>query len=42
MVKTGYSIYNNEQRKRTKCNVLADLFPELPDKKYDIIYADPP
>ncbi len=39
---TGYSVYNEEQRKRTKQNTLEDLYPELPKKKFDIIYADPP
>jgi len=42
MGKSGYSIYNIEQKKRTKHNVLTSLFPPLPNKKYDIIYADPP
>ncbi len=39
---TGYTIYNAEQKRRTKRNNLPDLYPELPLKKYDIIYADPP
>ena len=39
---SGYSIYNIEAKKRTKINPLEDLYPELPKKKYDIIYADPP
>lgn len=39
---TAYSIYNVEQKKRTKINPLGDLYPSLPDKKYEIIYADPP
>lgn len=39
---TGYRIYNEEAKKRTQSNDLPDLYPELPDKKYDIIYADPP
>jgi N6-adenosine-specific RNA methylase IME4 len=39
---TGYSIYNNDARKRTKHNTLAELYPALPNKRYDIIYADPP
>src|SRR4030042_5492802 len=38
---TGYSIYNGDAKKRTKQNTLADLYPELPNKKFDIIYADP-
>lgn len=40
--KTGYSVYNAEAKKRTKQNTLADLYPKLPNKKFDIIYADPP
>lgn len=39
---TGYQIYNEEAKQRTKSNGLPDLYPDLPDKKYDIIYADPP
>lgn len=39
---TGYSIYNKEAKKRKKENTLSELYPKLPNKKYDIIYADPP
>lgn len=39
---TAYSIYNVEQKKRTKINPLEDIYPPLPSKKYDVIYADPP
>ena len=39
---SGYKIYSVDQRKRTVVNTLSDFYPELPDKKYDIIYADPP
>lgn len=39
---TGYRIYNAEQRRRTKRNDLPDLYPDLPQEKYDVIYADPP
>jgi len=39
---TGYTIYNAAQERRTKRNDLPDLYPDLPEKKYDIIYADPP
>ena len=39
---TAYSIYNLEQKKRTKINPLDDIYPPLPQKKYDVIYADPP
>jgi N6-adenosine-specific RNA methylase IME4 len=40
--KSGYSIYNEEAKKRTKINPLDEFYPELPNEKYDIIYADPP
>ncbi|MDX2439865.1 MAG: MT-A70 family methyltransferase [Desulfobacterales bacterium] len=39
---TGYTIYNTEQKRRIKSNDLPDFYPDLPLKKYDIIYADPP
>lgn len=39
---TGYTIYNAEQQRRTVRNDLPSLYPDLPEKKYDIIYADPP
>src|SRR5512144_657229 len=40
--RTGYSVYNQEAKKRTKQNTLAELYPALPRKRFDIIYADPP
>ena len=39
---TGYSLYNLDAKQRAKHNTLAELYPSLPKKKYDIIYADPP
>ncbi len=42
MGKSGYSIYNEETKRRRKQNTLPSLYPELPTKKFDIIYADPP
>ncbi len=39
---SGYSIYNGEAKKRTKINPLDDIYPKLPEWKYDVIYADPP
>jgi len=39
---SGYTIYNAEQHRRTKRSDLPSLYPDLPEKKYDIIYADPP
>jgi len=40
--RTGYSVYNRQQKLRTKANTLAELYPPLPAEKYEIIYADPP
>ncbi len=39
---TAYSIYRVQQHKRTKVNPLDDIYPQLPDKKYQVIYMDPP
>ena len=39
---TGYSIYKKEAERRTRQNTLTELYPELPNKKFDVIYADPP
>lgn len=39
---TAYSLYNVQQKQRIKRNPLECLYPELPQKKYQIIYADPP
>lgn len=39
---TGYTIYNAEQDRRTVRNDLPEFYPDLPERKYDIIYADPP
>lgn len=39
---TGYSIYNKEVKKRVIKNTLPVFYPKLPNKKFDIIYADPP
>jgi len=39
---TGYSIYKEDAKKRKKQNTLSELYPKLPNKKFDIIYADPP
>ena len=40
--KTGYSVYNPKAKSKIKVNPLEDLYPTLPNKKYDVIYADPP
>lgn len=39
---SGYSIYNNQAKLRKKINPLQELYLPLPNKKYDVIYADPP
>lgn len=39
---TAYSIYNKQVQLRTKINPLEEIYPSLPDKKYQVIYADPP
>jgi N6-adenosine-specific RNA methylase IME4 len=39
---SGYRVYDAEQKRRTKRNDLPSLYPDLPEEKYDIIYADPP
>lgn len=39
---SSYSIYNPEVKRRTQINPLSTPFPGLPDRKYSIIYADPP
>ena len=39
---SGYRIYAPKQQQKIKYNDLPELYPDLPDEKYDIIYADPP
>lgn len=39
---TGYSIYNEKAKLKTKINPLKELYPVLPSNKYQVIYADPP
>ena len=42
---TGYSLYNPIMKQRIKENPLQlnnSKFPQLPNKKFDVIYADPP
>ncbi len=39
---SGYRLYSPEQSKRTMHNLLPEFYPDLPDEKYQIIYADPP
>src|SRR3989344_4214208 len=40
--RTGYSVYNEDYKRRKQVNHLPNLYPPLPKKKFDIIYADPP
>lgn len=39
---TAYSLYSKQAKERTKINPLEDIYPALPEKKYQVIYADPP
>lgn len=39
---SGYQIYSPKQSEKTIHNDLPEFYPALPDRKYDIIYADPP
>ncbi len=39
---TAYSLYSIQAKQRTKINPLETIYPPLPDKKYQVIYADPP
>ena len=39
---TAYSIYNKKAKTKTKVNPLLEVYPALPNNKYQVIYADPP
>ena len=39
---SGYSKYNPEFQRRKKINPLSEVYPALPEKTFDVIYADPP
>lgn len=39
---TAYSLYSKQARALTKVNPLEEVYPRLPSKKYQVIYADPP
>ena len=39
---SGYSKYNPESQMRKKINPLIEIYPALPKKIFDVIYADPP
>ena len=39
---TAYSLYNKQTKERIKINTLENIYPDLPKKKYQVIYADPP
>lgn len=39
---SGYSKYNPKAQQLTQHRWISELFPQLPNKKYQIIYADPP
>ena len=40
--RSGYAVYDPEAKRRRVSNTLADLYPDLPNEKFSIIYADPP
>lgn len=40
--RSSYSKYNPKAKSKTKINPLKELYPPLPNEKYDVIYADPP
>ena len=39
---SSYEVYNKKAKVKTKQNILDEFFPKLPNRKYSIIYADPP
>lgn len=39
---TGYAVYSQDVKVRTKQNGMPTLYPDFPSKQFDIIYADPP
>ena len=39
---TAYSLYSKQAKERKKINPLEELYPTLPNKKYQVIYTDPP
>ena len=41
-IRTGYSVYSKEQKRRRVAQPLPDVYPPLPAKQYDILYCDPP
>jgi len=40
--KTIYSVYKEDASRRKLENTLPEFYPNLPKKKFDVIYADPP
>lgn len=39
---SSYSLYNKKSKEKTKINLIDKIHPALPNKRYSIIYADPP
>lgn len=39
---TAYSLYSKQAQRLKKVNPLEEIYPCLPKKKYQVIYADPP
>jgi len=39
---TGYAVYKESAKARRKTRTIAATYPQLPDRRFDVIYADPP
>ncbi len=39
---TGYTIYSEQAKAKTKLNRMPNFYPNFPEAVFDIIYADPP
>ena len=40
--RSGYAIYSEKARRKTRRSPLDALYPPLPGRKFSILYADPP
>ena len=40
--RSSYAVYNSKAVRKTKINMLDQVYPSLPNSKFSIIYADPP
>ena len=41
-VRSGYTIYNDRVKRKTKISLLDQIYPPLPTSRFAILYADPP